>query len=87
MSSVLQRWFGGKKETDDSPPPLDDKLQTPCQLECRMEQSELAKCMETVRQNGDTTCMSSAIEAWTTCCADANLRATTNTNTKEDPQN
>lgn len=44
-----------------------------CQLECKLQQSSLVTCVETVRESGDTSCMKLAIQAWTKCCTDANL--------------
>lgn len=44
-----------------------------CQVRCKHEQLAVVHCVDTVRESGDTSCMNIVVQAWTKCCADANL--------------
>ena len=80
MTSMLKRLFGGtdKEETRASSvvnlPPDADTTPTPCQLECQSQQKELVACVAHLRETGDSKCLSAAVDSWTTCCAEANIR-------------
>jgi hypothetical protein len=60
---------GAEGDDDGSPSP------TPCQLQCIPQQEILVKCVNNIRDNndGDKSCLTPALSAWTTCCAAANM--------------
>lgn len=45
---------------------------SPCQLACHAEQKSLVLCMNSIKENGDNSCLKSAVNEWTKCCAEAN---------------
>ena len=44
-----------------------------CQVLCEPQQAVLVACVDIVRASGDSSCMATAIQTWTKCCADANM--------------
>eukprot|EP00566_Odontella_aurita_P024087 CAMPEP_0113541820 /NCGR_PEP_ID=MMETSP0015_2-20120614/9256_1 /TAXON_ID=2838 /ORGANISM="Odontella" /LENGTH=107 /DNA_ID=CAMNT_0000441793 /DNA_START=99 /DNA_END=422 /DNA_ORIENTATION=- /assembly_acc=CAM_ASM_000160 len=59
---------------------------SPCEVQCRAQQDAIVRCVETIRKSREqdsdgspgppaslpVECLSPAVSAWTSCCADAN---------------